>query len=219
MPTAVLASVGLATIFPSSSITPRGTSGSTTSLVISASDEGSASNTTFLVSASLICASVCFLRSSDSWRGVRKEGIPGPRTVPKYSPLLLSEFGRKLAIDATWTSTLSQEDFHYRGLKDDYADSRVPTRFEPPDIRPLGDLRLIVGCKIPPIFICVAFPEMGRLVIIWGVVIVKQLEGCKTTLCIQNQRLLARDRGKTQNLEAHPFDLLRESTAWQETRR
>jgi len=125
---------------------------------------------------------------------VREEGAPGPRTVPEYPPLLLSELGRKAVIDATWISTLSQENFQHRGLKNDYADSRVPTRLEPPDIRPLGDLCLIVGGKIPPIFIRVTFPEMGRLVIIWSMIIVKQFESRKTTFCVQNQRLLARNK-------------------------
>ena len=122
--------------------------------------------------------------------------IPGPRIVPEYSPLLLSELGRKLVIDATWTSTLSQKDFHHSRLKDSSVNSRVPTRFEPPHVRPLGDLRFVVGRKVPSIFIYVAFPEMRGLVIIRSVIVVEQFESCKTTLCIRNQRLSTSNRGR-----------------------
>lgn len=50
---------------------------------------------------------------------MREEGIPGARVVPEYSPLLLSEFGRKLVIDATWTSTLSWKNLQPDELEDD----------------------------------------------------------------------------------------------------
>ena len=49
----------------------------------------------------------------------------------------------------------------------------MPARFEFPDIRPLGNLCLIVGGEIPLIFIRVAFSEMGWLIIVWSMVIVK----------------------------------------------
>ena len=63
----------------------------------------------------------------------------------------------------------------------------MPTRFEPPDVRPFRNLRFIVGRKIPPISVRVALPEMRRLVIIWSVVVVEQFESRETTLYVQNQ--------------------------------
>ena len=72
----------------------------------------------------------------------------------------------------------------------------MPTRFEPPDVRPFGNLHFIVSCKVPPIFVRVALPEMGRFVIIWCVVVVKQFESGKTTLYVKNQLLPAINRGK-----------------------
>lgn len=65
----------------------------------------------------------------------------------------------------------------------------MPARFEPPDVRSFGNLRFIVGRKIPLIFVRVALPEMRRLVIIWSVFVVEQFESRETTLYVQNQQL------------------------------
>jgi hypothetical protein len=85
--------------------------------------------------------------------------------------------------------------------KDGGVNSRVPTRLELPYIRPLGDFSFIVGCKIPPIFICVAFPEVRRLVIIWSVVVVEQFESRKAALYVGDQLSLTSDREKPRTWE------------------
>ena len=71
----------------------------------------------------------------------------------------------------------------------------MPSSFEPPHIHPFGDLRFIVGSEIPPVSIRVAFPEMRRLVIIRGVIVVIQFEGSEAAPCIDGQRLLDESSG------------------------
>lgn len=85
-----------------------------------------------------------------------------------------------------------------RRVKDTNIHSRMPARFELPHVHPLGDFCLVMGCEVPLIFICVAFPEMRRLVIIRSVVVVEQFEGREPTLYVRGQWLWARNRGMLQ---------------------
>ena len=89
----------------------------------------------------------------------------------------------------------------------------MPTRFESPYVRPLGDFCHIMGSEIPSICIRIALPKMRGFVIIWSMVIVEQFEGRKTTFYTQNQQLPARDNEKNPNSEVRPFDLPRGSAA------